>query len=66
MTRRTANLTAALFTVGQRVEMLPHTDWFMRGARYGTVLGVWRGRVSVQLDAGKVIHVAGTSIKAVQ
>lgn len=38
---------------GQRIEMLPHTNTWMRGARYGTCLGK-RGRggcYRIKLDA---------------
>jgi hypothetical protein len=39
------------FAPGQRVEMHPATDWWMRGARYGTVQRQARtGTVTVKLD----------------
>ena len=38
---------------GQRIEMMPHTDLWMRGARYGNVVKVGRKYVTVKLDALK-------------
>lgn len=40
--------------VGDRVELHPATDWFMRGARYATVTAVHpaTNRVSAVLDNG--------------
>jgi hypothetical protein len=42
--------TAQDFHKGQRVQMHPATDLFMRGARYGTVVRVAKTYVSVKLD----------------
>lgn len=42
------------FTIGDRVELHPGLDWWMRGARYGTVVGIRstpQDRVIVTLDA---------------
>jgi hypothetical protein len=42
------------YNVGDRVELHPATDLWMRGARYGTVVGIVptpRDRVRVVLDA---------------
>lgn len=42
------------YTVGSRVEIHPGTDLWMRGARYGTVVGCAptpKDRVRVKLDA---------------
>jgi hypothetical protein len=42
------------YTLGDRVELHPGTDLWMRGARYGTVIGVSltpNDRVKVELDA---------------
>jgi len=42
------------YSVGDRVELHPGTDLWMRGARYGTVVGrsqTARDRVRVNLDA---------------
>lgn len=41
------------FTVGDRVELHPGTDLWMRGARFGTVIGISltpKDRVRVELD----------------
>ena len=41
------------YTVGDRVELHPATDLWMRGARYGVVVGMSRtsaDRVRVELD----------------
>lgn len=38
-------------TVGDRIELHPATDLWMRGARYGTVVKVGRKWVHVKLDA---------------
>ena len=41
---------------GSRVEIPAHTDWWMRGDRYGEVLFVRDGRVGVRLDkSGKKV-----------
>jgi hypothetical protein len=42
--------TAKDFRKGQRVQMHPATDLFMRGARYGTVTRITNTYVSVKLD----------------
>lgn len=38
------------FRVGDRVELHPATDLWMRGARFGTVDGVGRKFLTVRLD----------------
>ena len=38
------------FTVGQRVQMHPATDLFMRGARFGDVVSIGRKVIRVKLD----------------
>jgi hypothetical protein len=38
------------FLEGERVELHPGTDWWMRGARYGVVHKVGREWVHVRLD----------------
>jgi hypothetical protein len=52
------------YGVGDRVELHPATDLWMRGARYGVVVGVSltpKDRVRVKLDkAGKVTGTADT------
>ena len=43
------------YTVGSRVELHPGTDFWMRGARYGVVVGIVPtpdDRVRVKLDHG--------------
>ena len=52
------------YSVGDRVEIHPSTDYWMRGARYGTVVRISttpKDRVHVKLDkvAGKVAGRAG-------
>jgi hypothetical protein len=39
------------FRVGDRVQLRPHTDLWMRGARYGTVVRLGRVHVHVDVDA---------------
>lgn len=42
------------YTIGDRVELHPGCDLWMRGARYGTVEGAFRGtpaNVGVRMDA---------------
>jgi hypothetical protein len=44
--------TASDFQVGQRVQLHPATDLWMRGARYGTVVFISRsGLLTVSVDA---------------
>ena len=46
------------FTPGQRVQLHPGLDLWMRGARYGTVKKIGRDRVHVELDAtGKTVGI---------
>lgn len=40
------------FRIGDRVELHPATDWWMRGARYGEVVRITKSRVRVRLDCG--------------
>jgi hypothetical protein len=35
---------------GDRVELHPATDWWMRGARYGEVVAIERKKVVIRLD----------------
>ena len=45
--------------VAERVQLSPHLDWWMRGARYGAVVKRTRLYVYVRLDAtGRVIKLA--------
>lgn len=45
--------TASDFRVGQRVELEPHLDLWMRGARFGTVAIVRKTSVTIKLDLVK-------------
>ena len=57
----TIDYTPTDFRKGQRIQMHPATDLFMRGARYGIVTHVGRKFVHVKLDldpSGRVIWVA--------
>lgn len=38
------------FRVGDRVELHPGTDLWMRGARYGTVMRIGRDKLTVNVD----------------
>ena len=38
------------YTVGDRVELAPHTDLWLRGARYGIVSKIGRKYLTVLLD----------------
>lgn len=51
------------FKPGQRVELHPATDWWMRGARFGDVVRLGRTLVHVKLDAnGKVVPLHPTNL----
>jgi hypothetical protein len=54
--------TPADFTVGQRVELAPHTDLWMRGARFGVVVKTTRTRVHVNLDRAGTVALPATSV----
>jgi hypothetical protein len=59
------------YCVGDRVELHPATDLWMRGARYGTVESFWfRGtnRVSVRLDKlpGKVFVASPETFRSIE
>jgi hypothetical protein len=45
-----ATIAAHGFVVGDRVEIAPHTDTWMRGDRYGTVAALGRRLVAVKFD----------------
>lgn len=55
------------FRIGQRVELHPATDWWMRGARFGKVIAVGRKLVHVKLDLTPrtVINLAPRNIGAI-
>ena len=38
--------------LGDRVQLHPATDWWMRGARYGRVIALGK-KVTVELDMGR-------------
>ena len=40
------------FKIGQRVQMHPATDRWMRGQRFGTVIDIGRQVVAVRFDRG--------------
>jgi hypothetical protein len=47
------------FAVGDRVQLHPATDLWMRGARWGTVAGIGRKLVRVHVDAlGRTINIS--------
>lgn len=50
------------FSVGQRVEMHPATDLWMRGARFGEVTKVGHRYVHVRLDVLSVVRVSPENI----
>lgn len=39
-----------LLKVGERVRILPHSEWFMRGAKYGTITSKRMGVIKVKLE----------------
>lgn len=54
------------FVPGQRVELHPATDWWMRGARYGDVVNVGRSYVRVRIDAtGRVVKLHAADIGSI-
>ena len=49
---------------GDRVAMLPHTDLFMRGGRFGTVVKVGRVLVHVSIDVtGKTVRTSAHNVR---
>jgi len=51
---------------GLRVQLHPATDWFMRGARYGTIERAGHNHLSVRLDAtGRIVRLAPRDIQEV-
>ena len=50
MTRNQSDLLLEQFTVGDRVELHPATDRWMRGDRFGEVVKLGRHYVHVKLD----------------
>ena len=57
------NAQDKVYRVGQRVELHPATDWWMRGARFGEVVKVGRSLYHVRLDrTGRVVKVSERNI----
>jgi hypothetical protein len=56
--------TPSDFRVGQRVEISPHFDLWMRGARCGAVVKIGRERVHVRLDLlpGRALRFSATDL----
>ncbi len=46
-------LTLKDFKKGQRVQLAPHTDLWMRGIRYGEILYITRTRLTLKGDNGR-------------
>ena len=42
--------------IGQRVQLHPHFDDWMRGDRYGTVIKITKQHIYVKLDVSKYIR----------
>jgi hypothetical protein len=55
MTNQT-NLLLSQYAVGDRVELSPATDWWMRGDRFGEVVKIGRFYLHVKLDRSELIH----------
>lgn len=54
--------------IGQRIELHPSTDLWMRGARYGNIVGVCRhpSFFNVKLDKlAKIVRVHGDSLQPI-
>lgn len=51
-----------LACAGDRIELHPATDWWMRGARYGVIIKTVYAIAYVQLDHGRRIRVDGQNI----
>ncbi len=58
----TERLTTTHWAVGQRVELHPATDWWMRGARFGEVVIVGRTWTTVKLDKGPRVRLHAHNI----
>jgi hypothetical protein len=54
------------FRVGQRVELHPATDLWMRGARFGDIVKIGRKLLTVKLDAlRRPIKISPSNIYAI-
>ncbi len=60
-------LTLNDFTKGDRIEMHPATGPWMRGARFGTVVGITKKNLRIALDHmdGKVGRVSPENIRSI-
>jgi hypothetical protein len=55
------------FVIGDRVELHPCTDLWMRGARYGCVVAIGRTLITVQLDRlARPVRVAPANVLHVE
>jgi hypothetical protein len=62
--RRAARVAATL--LGSRVELSPSTDWWMKGARFGTIVKAGKTYMRVKLDANdKVVRVHGDLLQPI-
>lgn len=52
--KQTAYSTDQQFTVGDRVELSPGCDLWVRGAKYGTVTAIRKGLIMVRMDHKQV------------
>lgn len=43
------------FKIGQRVQLHPATDLWMRGSRWGTVVAIGRKFVRIRLDVPSIV-----------
>lgn len=60
---RQAQVESLKANIGKRVELHPGTDWWMRGARYGDVVGVTRdGMYRVKLDRAGTVKLGPDNI----
>ena len=50
------------FAIGDRVQLHPATDSWMRGERYGEVVNVTHSLVIVRLDSGRVRRTSPVNI----
>ena len=57
---------AQYFKTGERVQLHPATDWWMRGARYGAVVKTTSKSIHVKLDANdRVVRLSGDLLEHV-
>lgn len=50
-----------MFNIGDRIQMHPATDAWMKGDRYGIVVKVTKRSIHIELDSGRVIRVASNN-----